>query len=152
MDFQEAKKRAQELIKLIRYHNERYYNEDAPEISDYEYDMLNRELRALEEQYPELRTSDSPTQKVGGAAARLFTPVKHSVKMESLLDAFSFDELHAFDKRVTDAVGKTVYSVEPKIDGLSVSLEYSNGKLVRGSTRGDAPLGVSVDGKKAARS
>ena len=144
MDFQEAKKRAQELIKLIRYHNERYYNEDAPEISDYEYDMLNRELRALEEQYPELRTSDSPTQKVGGAAARLFTPVKHSVKMESLLDAFSFDELHAFDKRVTDAVGKTVYSVEPKIDGLSVSLEYSNGKLVRGSTRGDGETGEDV--------
>ena len=144
MDFQEAKKRAQELIKLIRYHNERYYNEDAPEISDYEYDMLNRELRALEEQYPELRTSDSPTQKVGGAAARLFTPVKHSVKMESLLDAFSFDELHAFDKRVTDTVGKTVYSVEPKIDGLSVSLEYSNGKLVRGSTRGDGETGEDV--------
>lgn len=144
MDFQEAKKRAQELIKLIRYHNERYYNEDAPEISDYEYDMLNRELRALEEQYPELRTSDSPTQKVGGTAARLFTPVKHSVKMESLLDAFSFDELHAFDKRVTDTVGKTVYSVEPKIDGLSVSLEYSNGKLVRGSTRGDGETGEDV--------
>lgn len=144
MDFNQAKIRAEELTKLIRYHNERYYNEDSPEISDYEYDMLNRELRALEEQFPKLRTSDSPTQKVGGAAARLFTPVKHTVKMESLLDAFSFEELHAFDKRVNDAVGTTTYSVEPKIDGLSVSLEYSGGKLVRGSTRGDGETGEDV--------
>ena len=81
MDFKQAEKRAQELTKLIRYHNERYYNEDAPEITDYEYDMLGRELRAIEEQYPELQTKDSPTQKVGGAAARLFTPVKHTFKM-----------------------------------------------------------------------
>ncbi|MEE0927720.1 MAG: NAD-dependent DNA ligase LigA, partial [Acutalibacteraceae bacterium] len=144
MDFLEAKKRAEELTDLLRYHNERYYNEDSPEISDYEYDMLGRELRALEEQFPELRTPDSPTQKVGGAAARLFTPVKHSVKMESLLDAFSFEELEAFDKRVKDAVGGTLYSVEPKIDGLSVSLEYSAGKFVRGSTRGDGETGEDV--------
>ncbi len=144
MDFLEAKKRAEELTDLLRYHNERYYNEDSPEISDYEYDMLGRELRALEEQFPELRTPDSPTQRVGGAAARLFTPVKHSVKMESLLDAFSFEELEAFDKRVKDAVGGTLYSVEPKIDGLSVSLEYSAGKFVRGSTRGDGETGEDV--------
>lgn len=144
MDFKQAEKRAQELTKLIRYHNERYYNEDAPEITDYEYDMLGRELRAIEEQYPELRTKDSPTQKVGGAAARLFTPVKHTIKMESLLDAFSYEELEAFDKRVIDAVGKTVYSVEPKIDGLSVSLEYKNGSFVRGSTRGDGETGEDV--------
>ena len=144
MDFKQAEKRAQELTKLIRYHNERYYNEDAPEITDYEYDMLGRELRAIEEQYPELRTKDSPTQKVGGAAARLFTPVKHTVKMESLLDAFSYEELEAFDKRVIDAVGKTGYSVEPKIDGLSVSLEYKNGSFVRGSTRGDGETGEDV--------
>ncbi len=144
MNFKEAKKRAEELSKIIRYHNERYYNEDSPEITDYEYDMLGRELRALEEQYPELQTKDSPTQKVGGAAARLFTPVKHTVKMESLLDAFSYDELEAFDKRVCDAVGNTAYSVEPKIDGLSVSLEYSDGKFVRGSTRGDGETGEDV--------
>ena len=144
MDFKQAEKRAQELTKLIRYHNERYYNEDAPEITDYEYDMLGRELRAIEEQYPELQTKDSPTQKVGGAAARLFTPVKHTIKMESLLDAFSYEELEAFDKRVIDAVGKTVYSVEPKIDGLSVSLEYKNGSFVRGSTRGDGETGEDV--------
>ncbi len=144
MEFKDAKKRAQELTVLLRYHNERYYNEDAPEISDYEYDMLGRELRQLEAQFPELQTADSPTQKVGGAAARLFTPVKHKVKMASLLDAFSLEELYSFDKKVTDAVGQTVYSVEPKIDGLSVSLEYSGGSFVRGSTRGDGETGEDV--------
>ncbi|MBQ1186396.1 MAG: NAD-dependent DNA ligase LigA [Clostridia bacterium] len=144
MEFKEAKLRAEELTKLIRYHNERYYNEDAPEITDYEYDMLSRELRAIEAKFPELQSAESPTQKVGGAAARLFTPVVHTVKMESLLDAFSYDELNAFEGRVIDAVGNTAYSVEPKIDGLSVSLEYSNGKFVRGSTRGDGQTGEDV--------
>ena len=144
MEFKEAKLRAEELTRLIRYHNERYYNEDAPEITDYEYDMLSRELRALEAEFPELQSADSPTQKVGGAAARLFTPVVHTVKMESLLDAFSYEELNAFDSRVNDAVGSVTYSVEPKIDGLSVSLEYSGGKFVRGSTRGDGTTGEDV--------
>lgn len=144
MDFKEAKKRAQELTEQLRYHNDRYYNQDSPEISDYEYDMLGRELRALEAEFPQLQTADSPTQRVGGAAARLFTPVKHKVKMESLLDAFGFDELEAFDRKVKDAVGDTIYSVEPKIDGLSVSLEYSGGKFVRGSTRGDGETGEDV--------
>lgn len=144
MDFTEAKKRAEELTKQIRYHNEKYYNEDSPEITDFEYDMLGRELREIEAEFPELQTKDSPTQNVGGAAARLFTPVKHSVKMESLLDAFSFEELHSFDTRVSEAVGKTFYSVEPKIDGLSVSLEYLGGKFVRGSTRGDGETGEDV--------
>ncbi|MBO5852999.1 MAG: NAD-dependent DNA ligase LigA, partial [Clostridia bacterium] len=144
MEFKDAKLRAEELTRLIRYHNERYYNEDAPEITDYEYDMLGRELRALEEQFEQLQTKDSPTQRVGGAAALLFTPVKHRVKMESLLDAFSYDELYAFDKRVADAVGQVAYSVEPKIDGLSVSLEYKNGEFVRGSTRGDGETGEDV--------
>ncbi len=144
MEFKDAKKRVEELTRLLRYHNERYYNEDSPEISDYEYDMLGRELRAIEAEYPELVSADSPSQKVGGAAARLFTPVKHSVKMESLLDAFSFDELYSFDKKVKEAVGATEYSVEPKIDGLSVSLEYQNGRFVRGSTRGDGETGEDV--------
>ncbi len=144
MEFKDAKKRVEELTQLLRYHNERYYNEDSPEISDYEYDMLGRELRAIETEYPELVSADSPSQKVGGAAARLFTPVKHSVKMESLLDAFSFDELYSFDKKVREAVGATEYSVEPKIDGLSVSLEYQNGRFVRGSTRGDGETGEDV--------
>lgn len=144
MDIKEAKIQVEELRKQLRYHGERYYNDDAPEISDYEYDMMNRRLRALEAEFPELLSEDSPSQRVGGAADRLFTPVKHAVKMESLLDAFSFEELEAFDKRVADAVGKTVYSVEPKIDGLSVSLEYSEGKFVRGSTRGDGETGEDV--------
>ncbi len=144
MDILNATKRAEELRELLRYHNERYYNDDAPEISDFEYDTLQRELRAIEAEYPQLLTEDSPTQKVGGVAARLFTPVKHTVKMESLLDAFSFEELYDFDRRVKESVGDAVYSVEPKIDGLSVSLEYSGGKFVRGSTRGDGETGEDV--------
>ena len=144
MDIKEAKIRVEELRAQLRYHSERYYNDDAPEISDYEYDMMNRELRALEEKYPELASADSPTNKVGGAADRLFTPVKHSVKMESLLDAFSYEELYSFEKKVIDAVGNTLFSVEPKIDGLSVSLEYANGEFVRGSTRGDGETGEDV--------
>ena len=144
MNKTDAKKRIAELTELLKYHNARYYEDDSPEISDYEYDMLGRELRALEAEFPELLSSDSPTQRVGGAADRLFTPVKHAVKMESLLDAFSFEELEAFDKRVYDAVGNTAYSVEPKIDGLSVSLEYENGKFVRGSTRGDGTVGEDI--------
>lgn len=140
----EAKKRIAELYELVRYHNDRYYNQDDPEISDFEYDMLNRELRDLEAKYPELKIADSPTSKVGGAASRLFSEVKHSVKMESLLDAFSYDELYSFDEKVRAAVGGAVYSVEPKIDGLSVSLEYENGKFVRGSTRGDGVTGEDV--------
>ena len=144
MNKTDAKKRIAELTELLKYHNARYYEDDSPEISDYEYDMLGRELRALEAEFPELLSSDSPTQRVGGAADRLFTPVKHAVKMESLLDAFSFEELEAFDKRVADSVGDVSYSVEPKIDGLSVSLEYSEGRFVRGSTRGDGETGEDV--------
>lgn len=144
MDKIVAKHRVEELREILRYHNNRYYNLDSPEISDYEYDMLSRELRTLEAQFPDLVTTDSPSQRVGGAADRLFSPVKHSVKMESLLDAFSKEELLSFDKRVFDAVGSVTYSVEPKIDGLSVSLEYSGGQFVRGSTRGDGITGEDV--------
>ena len=144
MDIQEAKIRIEELRAQLKYHNEKYYNDDAPEISDFEYDMMGRQLRFLEAEFPSLVSADSPTQRVGGVADRLFTPVKHSVKMESLLDAFSFDELNAFDNRVKDSVGNTTYSVEPKIDGLSVSLEYENGRFVRGSTRGDGQTGEDV--------
>ncbi len=144
MNINEAKKRAEELSELIRYHNDRYYNQDAPEISDFEYDALNRELRELEAQFPSLISSDSPTQKVGGNASKLFSEVKHSVKMESLLDAFSFDELRSFDEKVRNSQGSSIYSVEPKIDGLSVSLEYRDGKFVRGATRGDGITGEDV--------
>ncbi len=142
MDFKEAKKRASQLTKEIRHHNELYYNQDAPEISDFEYDALTRELKAIEKEYPELITPDSPTQKVGGAALKLFSPVAHAVKMESLQDVFSIEELREFGDK-TDT-SKTVFSVEPKIDGLSVSLEYDGGRFVRGSTRGDGTVGEDV--------
>ena len=142
MDFKEAKKRAAQLTKQIRHHNELYYNQDAPEISDFEYDALTRELKALEKEFPELITPDSPTQKVGGAALNLFSPVVHAVKMESLQDVFSVEELREFGDKID--ISKTVFSVEPKIDGLSVSLEYSGGRFVRGSTRGDGNTGEDV--------
>ncbi|MBQ5810257.1 MAG: NAD-dependent DNA ligase LigA [Clostridia bacterium] len=144
MIFEDAKKRAQELTALIEYHSNRYYNDDAPEIEDYEYDMLMRELKQIEAEFPQLANVSSPTAKVGGSASRLFAPVKHAKKMESLQDAFSFEELFEFDKRIKESGTEAVYSVEPKIDGLSVSLEYENGLLVRGSTRGDGETGEDV--------
>lgn len=142
MDFKDAKKRAAQLTKAIRYHNELYYNHDAPEISDFEYDALTRELKAIEKEFPELITPDSPTQKVGGAALKLFSPVQHAVRMESLQDVFSVQELREFGDKIDTTV--TAFSVEPKIDGLSVSLEYSGGRFVRGSTRGDGNTGEDV--------
>ncbi len=143
-DFELMRKKAAELREQLNYHIKRYYDEDSPEISDYEYDMMMRELKAIEAEYPQLITADSPTQRVGGTASEKFAPVVHSVRMESLLDAFSEEELEAFDSRVKQAVGEVSYVVEPKIDGLSVSLEYRNGKLVRGSTRGDGDVGEDV--------
>lgn len=133
-----------ELRKTLKYHSDRYYNDDAPEIEDYEYDMMMRELKSLEEKYPEYDSPDSPTKKVGGKADNTFESVTHSVRMESLQDAFSEDEILDFDKRVNDAVSKPKYVVEPKIDGLSVSLEYRDGLFVRGSTRGDGDTGEDV--------
>lgn len=134
------------LRKQLRYHSDRYYNDDAPEIEDYEYDMMMRRLQELEEKYPQYATDDSPTKKVGGKADNSFAPVSHSVRMESLQDAFSEDELWDFDKRVEDSVSSPLFVVEPKIDGLSVSLEYRDGKFVRGSTRGDGDVGEDVSG------
>lgn len=142
MNLKEAKARASHLTKLIRHHNELYYNQDSPEISDFEYDALTRELKAIEHDFPELITPDSPTQKVGGTALNLFSPVHHTVKMESLQDVFSTEELREFGEKIDTS--KTVFSVEPKIDGLSVSLEYSGGRFVRGSTRGDGTTGEDV--------
>ena len=143
-DFEIMRKRAADLKDQLNYHIKRYYDEDAPEITDYEYDMMMRELKEIEAEFPQLVTSDSPTQRVGGTASEKFAPVVHSVRMESLLDAFSTEELDAFDQRVKQAAGDVAYVVEPKIDGLSVSLEYENGKLVRGSTRGDGDVGEDV--------
>lgn len=139
-----AKQRISYLAAELSYHSIRYYVEDNPEIEDYEYDMMMRELRQLETEFPNLATEDSPTKKVGGAALLQFTPVEHKVRMESLLDAFSFEELRDFDRKISDSSSGVTYSVEPKIDGLSVSLEYSNGRFVRGSTRGDGDVGENV--------
>lgn len=141
-----VKAKIEELRKTLQYHSDRYYNDDAPEIEDYEYDMMMRELKALEAQYPEFDSADSPTKRVGGKADNSFESVVHNVRMESLQDAFSFDEIRDFEKRVLDVVSKPAYCVEPKIDGLSVSLEYENGVFVRGSTRGDGNVGEDVSG------
>jgi len=144
MDVKEAKELSKELIEQINYHNRKYYVEDAPEIDDYEYDMLYRRLQQVEAQFPELVTSDSPTQKVGGATLNKFEPVVHTVPMESLHDSFSEQELMDFDRKVRAAAENPVYIVEPKFDGLSVSIEYRDGLFVRGSTRGDGSVGEDV--------
>ncbi|MDD6284227.1 MAG: NAD-dependent DNA ligase LigA [Firmicutes bacterium] len=141
---QDISQRVRELREQLNYHNRKYYVEDNPEISDFEYDSMLRELENLEAEHPELITSTSPTQRVGGKVSGKFEPVEHAVVMESLQDAFSYDELREFDRRVRAEAPDAVYSVEPKIDGLSVSLEYENGRLVRGSTRGDGRTGENV--------
>lgn len=132
------------LREKLRYHNEKYYNEDAPEISDYEYDMMQRELRALEAEHPEYSDKNSPTQRVGGTPSGRFVKVTHAYPLESLQDVFSFDELAEFYGRVEGAVGQAEYVVEYKIDGLSVALEYVDGEFVRGATRGDGQVGEDV--------
>lgn len=142
---QEIHKRVEELREQINYHNYKYYVEDNPEISDHEYDKLLRQLELLEEQNPELITPHSPTQRVGGKPLEGFETVVHQVPMQSLSDAFSKEELYEFDRRVKGAIGSNVeYIVEAKVDGLSVSLEYEDGKFVRGSTRGDGVVGEDV--------
>lgn len=132
------------LREQIQYHNQKYYNEDAPELSDYDYDMLQRRLRALEQAHPEFADENSPTQRVGGRASDKFAPVHHAYPLQSLQDVFSFEELDAFFERVENTVGKAEYAVELKIDGLSVALEYENGIFVRGATRGDGIDGEDV--------
>lgn len=144
MNKNEAIKIAEDLKKQINYHNKKYYEEDAPEISDYDYDMLLRRLESIEAKFPEIVTEDSPTQKVGGSAADKFKPVEHVVVMESLHDSFSHDELRDFDRRVKTLLNNVNYVVEPKVDGLSVSAEYINGVFVRGSTRGDGVIGEDI--------
>ncbi len=144
MTIETARQKAENLREQIRYHNDRYYNQDSPEISDYEYDMLLKELEEIENEFPELITPDSPTQKVGGQAGEKFSPVEHTVPMESLHDSFSHDEIKDFAKHVNENAGNAVYVVEPKIDGLSVSAEYKNGVFVRGSTRGDGKVGEDI--------
>lgn len=143
-DKEQSAKRAQELRDKLNYYSRKYYVDDDPEIEDYEYDMLQRELKTIEDKYPDLVTPDSPTVRVGGSAENLFSKVEHRVRMESLQDAFSFAEIEEFDRRVRETERDVHYVVEPKIDGLSVSLEYTNGVLTRGSTRGDGDVGEDV--------
>ncbi len=141
---QEAKQRIGELRTQLTRYSDLYYNQDAPEIEDYEYDALNNELKQLEKEYPEFVTEDSPTQHVGGQASAKFAPVEHRVRMESLEDAFSFGSLEEYAARVKQLDPEALFVVEPKIDGLSVSLEYTNGVFTRGSTRGDGDTGEDI--------
>ena len=143
-DFEQKKQRAEQLRKELNHHIYRYYVENENDIEDYEYDMLMRELDAIEKEYPELLAPDSPTHRVGGQADGQFETVVHTVRMESLQDAFSRGEVRDFDKRVKDVFSNAEYVVEPKIDGLSVSLEYTNGVFTRGSTRGDGVRGEDI--------
>lgn len=144
MDMISAERRIKELTKQLEYHNNLYYNMDEPEISDFEYDKMLRELETLEEQFPTLKSPLSPTNRVGGNAGEKFSPVTHTVVMESLHDSFSHDELRDFDRKVREVSPNVQYVVEPKFDGLSVSCEYENGVFVRGSTRGDGTTGEDV--------
>ena len=144
----DAKKRIEELRKETAYHAKKYYDDDAPEISDFEYDMLMLELRNLEKQYPEFVSEESLTQKVGGTVKEGFQKVTHEVPLQSLQDIFDFDELYAFDNRMKEQAEKyskeLKYIVETKIDGLSAALEYKNGEFVRGATRGNGLIGEDV--------
>lgn len=144
MKLEDAAERVKELRETIERHNHSYYVLDNPTISDYDYDRLLHELIDLETEFPALAAENSPTRRVGGAALNTFAPVRHEVQMGSLQDVFDVEELRAFDTRVRETVACPVYTVEPKIDGLSVSLEYRNGQFVRGSTRGDGITGEDV--------
>jgi len=144
MDIIKIKEELDNLKKQIAYHSHLYYQENRTEISDYEYDMLLNRVKAIENEYPQLITEDSPTQTVQGMANSTFEKVTHAVKMESLLDAFSYEELRDFDRRVRESVDNPEYVVETKIDGLSMSLEYVDGVFTRGSTRGDGIVGEDV--------
>lgn len=139
-----AKKRIEELTNLLNYHSQKYYVEDSPEISDFEYDKMLVELENLEMQHPQFASDISPTKRVGGAVLSEFDKVVHNVRMESLQDAFNQEEVIDFDKRVSSQIQDYSYVVEHKIDGLSVSLEYVNGEFKRGSTRGDGDVGEDV--------
>jgi len=144
VEFKTAQEKLNSLKQLVAYHSDLYYNQNRTEISDYEYDMLMQEIKAIEAQFPQLITADSPTQTVQGKSSNLFEDVVHKVKMESLLDAFSYEEVREFDNRVKEFSQTPVYAVETKIDGISMSLEYVNGVFTRGSTRGDGVVGEDV--------
>ena len=144
MDKDKAKKRIAELNRLTAYYAKKYYDDDEPEISDFEYDMLMNELKNLEREYPEFISKDSLTQKVGGTVKEGFEKVTHVVPLQSLQDVFSFDELYSFDERMKKFDKDIKYVVETKIDGLSVALEYKNGEFIRGATRGNGQVGEDI--------
>ena len=148
MEKTEAKKRIIELRAILEYHARKYYDEDNPEISDYEYDMLMNELKALEREFPEFITKDSLTQKVGGNVKEGFEKVEHEVPLQSLQDVFDYEEIYDFDRRMRKSAKEfnkpLEYVVETKIDGLSVSLEYKQGIFIRGATRGNGLIGEDV--------
>ena len=141
MDYKEEIRSLREQLKAESY---RYYVLDAPTMSDYDYDMLQRRLAALEREHPEEITPDSPTQRVGGEAVSGFASYTHKVPLESLQDVFGEDEVEDFDHRMREALGEAEYTVEPKVDGLSVALEYRDGVFYRGATRGDGKVGEDV--------
>ncbi len=140
----ETQLRIEELKRKLNYYGERYYVDDSPEISDTQYDLMMNELLLLEKKYPQWKTEDSPTQKVGGKALSEFTEFFHTVPLMSLSNAFSEQELLEFDKKIKAVVGSVEYCVEFKIDGLSVALEYKNGIFVTGGTRGDGHVGETI--------
>lgn len=144
MDINEAKIEIDKLVETLGYHAHLYYVLDDPQIDDYEYDMMNKRLRELEEQFPQLVRPDSPSLRVGGETLKGFEKVQHTVQMGSLQDVFSYEEVTAFIERVSQSIEDPSFCVEPKIDGLSVSLEYTDGILTRGSTRGDGFVGEDV--------
>ena len=161
MNKKQAKKRIDELNELTSYHAKKYYDDDDPEISDFEYDMLMNELKNLEREFPEFINENSLTQKVGGTIKEGFEKVTHEVPLQSLQDIFNFEELYSFDERVKKTLISesnknneseknksskinVKYVVETKIDGLSVSLEYEKGIFVRGATRGNGLIGENI--------
>ena len=140
----EARKRIEELVDILNQANYQYYVLDDPRMPDFEYDHLLRELEVLEAENPSLARSDSPTKRVGGEALSKFEKVTHPVPLMSLQDVFSREELKEFLEKILAAEPSAAFSVEPKIDGLSVSLEYIDGQFVRGATRGDGNVGEDV--------
>ncbi len=144
MTAETAKSRIEALRAEIDYHSHLYYDNDAPQIEDDAFDALTRELKELEQAFPQFITADSYTQRVHGERSSLFTPVQHEVPLSSLQDVFSFEELREFDARVRETIANPVYVVEPKIDGLSIALEYIDGQFVQGATRGDGQTGEDV--------
>ncbi len=144
MTTEQIERQINELTDQLIVHAKKYYEQDAPEISDFEYDALSRQLRQLEAQYPQFARPDSPTQRVGGQPLAAFEQVNHDYPMESLQDVFSYEELWEFDEKIKEQFPDAVYTAEVKIDGLSVMLDYRDGLFYQGATRGNGLVGEDV--------